>query len=359
MARHGKYKIIYPAIVFNAILIVLFALNLNWLAIGILIFLIVLAITRSLYKKNIYYFSLLIAMIAGTAIFIRVFIVEIYRVPSASMENTLFVNDRIIVNKLIYGPRLPRLLSDIPWLGVFFSNKNFNQLPDKFNKRLSGYGFIRRNDLIVLRQPNKSKKMLVKRCIGLPGETIIIQEDRVYINGFLLVQPESVKNLYILTPKGNNQMDTVSIRKAGIELLEILPIDNTVRGCVYLNTTKKRNLLSSMRHQISITFLHLSFGANKWNPNLLWKPGNFGPLFIPKKGISIELTAKNLKIFSSIIQNFDDPDGIDLVHSLDKTYTFKKDYVFVLGDNRSLSEDSRYWGLVPEEYIEGKAQKLY
>ena len=140
-----------------------------WIAIGlsssILIF-ILLYLTR---KNRLLYLPFLIFVVCLSAICTRIFVFEIYNIPSNSMENALFVNNKIIVNKLAYGPKLPMSLEDIPWINVI-SKVTRNKKIDYI--RLGGLSKIKRNDIIVFKMPINNKKNLVKRCIGLPGEKI-------------------------------------------------------------------------------------------------------------------------------------------------------------------------------------------
>jgi signal peptidase I len=84
-----------------------------------------------------------------------------------------------------------------------------------------------------------------------------------------------------------------------------------------------------------------------------WTIDNYGPIFIPEKGTTIQLNEENFRIYGSIIQKYE---GISNLEQLgtDRLYTFKKDYFFMLGDNRHNSVDSRHYGFIPEDYIQGK-----
>ena len=113
--------------------------------------------------------AIIIALVL--ALFIRAFIVQAYKIPSGSMEDTLLIGDHILVNKFIFGPRIP------------FTNKRF------FNFRKP-----KRGEIIIFLEPGKEKKDFIKRVIGLPGETIEVKNRKVYINGNLLDEKQYARH---------------------------------------------------------------------------------------------------------------------------------------------------------------------
>ncbi|MDP3644657.1 MAG: signal peptidase I [Bacteroidota bacterium] len=124
------------------------------------------------------------------AIAIRLFLIEIYAIPSGSMEDTLIVGDKVLVNKLQIGPRMPKSPFEIPWINLFFYlNKNTRTKMDSawWNyHRLNGFNTIRRNDVIVFNHPDAKSDFFIKRCIALPGDSLIIIDGMTFINGKVL-----------------------------------------------------------------------------------------------------------------------------------------------------------------------------
>jgi len=134
------------------------------------------------------------------AVGVKVFIIEIYSIPSGSMENTLVQGDKVLVSKLNYGPKLPRSPLDIPWLNVFFlSGANTYAEADSVHwkyKRLRGFSGVRRNDVIVFQHPVIEKETFIKRCVALPGDTFQIINSDVFINYRIQSPPVESKKAY-------------------------------------------------------------------------------------------------------------------------------------------------------------------
>ncbi|KAF0235560.1 MAG: signal peptidase [Prolixibacteraceae bacterium] len=254
-------------------------------------------------------FTLLIIFIA--AISFRLFCLELYAIPSGSMEDTLLPGDKVLVNKLAYGPKLPASPNDIPWVNLcwyFLGGQHAN--PDsvywKYH-RLKGFSEIKHGDVMVFSHPlwGGRNNYFVKRCIALPGDTLQIINGMVKINaGFLDEQPT----------------------------IKMVPVVYDSTHTVY-----------------------------PYHPNIRWSVDDYGPLVIPYKGMQISLTSEALQLYYNVIKDHE-PVNADWKNEVfrnnEKTaelYTFQNNYYFMLGDNRHNSNDSRYWGFLPEEDINGKA----
>jgi signal peptidase I len=307
-------------IIISAIALLLFAIGLWWLAITIVAF--ALLITRN-YKhgrwlrQNSFLNTLLkfIAIIV-LAILFRLLMFEVYNIPSGSMEGTLIAGDKVIVNKFIYGPASPRSLYDIPWVNTIFRMNNIvegvNCVRSWKYHRLNGVADIERGDVMVFNFSKNSTKCFIKRCVSLPGDTFKIVNGAIYNNNKLFNDSELTKN----NKKGiNNKPDP---------LLKIFP----------------------------------------WEKSYNWTLDNFGPLVIPYKGMTIPLTVDNYILYSDMFDYYEDfkpvmRDGnYFLGEEQVKEYTFRKNYYFVMGDNRNNSYDSRHRGVIPEEQIIGKATTI-
>ena len=240
-----------------------------------------------------------------SALILKSFFIDAFKIPSASMENTLLVGDYILINKANYELKTPHYTPVINFWIPSFSLVRFKE-PE-------------RNDVIVFKfpgYPNEFKPSenisYIKRIIGLPGDTVQIIKEWVYINGLKISQPENA-----ILP------DTV-IDKKGIINNRIFP------------------------------------------PNKKWNNDNYGPIIVPKKGMRIELNTKNIAEWQALIDReygfkavSVEGSVINIDHKPVHYYTIKKNYYFVMGDNREDSMDSRYWGFVADDLIMGKAIMIY
>jgi len=242
---------------------------------------------------------------AFAALLIKTFLIETSRVPTGSMEKTILVGDFLFVNKFIYGSTSPRT---IPFTNIALP---YFQLPAIREPR--------RGDIVVFEYPGDRDELkpaeinnYVKRCIGIPGDTIEIIDKVVFVNGKEAWIPPHIQylNPYV-TPKG-------------VPNPRIFPK-----------------------------------GAN-------FNEDNYGPIVVPKKGDVIPLSVENVEQWRTIIdrefgrrvvtvegnQVFIDGKPVN-------SYTIKKDYYFMMGDNRDDSADSRFWGFVPRDKIIGQAFLIY
>lgn len=236
-------------------------------------------------------------------IIIRTFFIQAFSIPSNSMENTLTSGDFIFVNKIVYGPSRYNM---VPILNV-----NLPKLPL--------YKQPKKNDIIVFEYPGerdglypKESEDYIKRIIGTPGDTVLIKDRAVFVNNIEFPKPKKILFSRNYSKPVDQQEDAVFPKGFG------------------------------------------------------WNEDNYGPLIIPGKGITVKLTLENIRGWKTLIdREFGDRvvtyyDGkIKINGNETNYYTFTKDYYFVMGDNRDISCDSRYWGLVPRENIVGKAIMIY
>jgi signal peptidase I len=312
------------------VLLIYILAPINWLIVSLILFLVLLScwirfiVWSKLFGKKsnlpiIWY--LMAAIVLG--MWMRIFIFEIYTIPSESMEKTLLPGDRVLVFKLAYGPALPRSPFDIPWFNVFFlvSDKAKQRFQEDWwaFRRLKGLGSPLHNDVIVFRSPHKRHEFLIKRCVGLPGDTLKIINHKACLikkNKDLVIESMS-KNKYY-------------------------PCENEFP---YSDSTENINQVypySELFH---------------------WSINNFGPLIIPKKGMTITLNDSLGVLYGSLFTKIEDVDLKKASQNavspstiaVKEFYTFQNDYYFFLGDNRHASYDSRYFGFIPEHNIVGKA----
>ena len=244
---------------------------------------------------------------------IQLFCYTSFRIPSDSMEPALMDGDRILVNKLMKGARL---------FNVFAALDN----EDVEIHRMPGWGNFKRNDILVFNFPYQMNRWdsirmdvmqyYVKRCIALPGDTLEIRGGFYRIRG------------------SNERLGNYNAQHylAGLECPE--------------------------QHGIVV-------GTFPYDGQLGWTIREFGPLPIPQKGQTVMMNRTNCLLYRQLIgweqkKKLRLNDGqVLLGDSLISRYRFEKNYYFVSGDNMANSQDSRYWGMLPEEYIVGKATRIW
>lgn len=251
-------------------------------------------------KAKEFFSSLFFAAIA--ALVIITFIIQNTRIPTGSMEDTILVGDFVLVNKFVFGSSSPRY---IPFTEIALPFFTLPSLREPKNGDIVVFEYPGDRDEL---RPKELNVNYVKRCIGLPGDTVEIRDKVVFVNGKEFWIPPYIKYL-IPTPIPAGQAD-----------LRIFP---------------------------------------KGRP---WNEDNYGPLVIPKAGDVIELNLNNIEEWRTIINREYGEEVVEVrgMKILIKgqevdSYKIKKDYYFMMGDNRSDSFDSRFWGFVPRDLIVGEA----
>ncbi|MFP4060015.1 MAG: signal peptidase I [bacterium] len=346
--------------------------------------------------------ALIFALVA--AIIIRTFFIEAFMIPTSSMEKSLLAGDYLFVSKISYGPKMPNTPLSIPFMHHTIPGTNVKSYIDWINipyRRLEGLGKPKRydafvfnfptGDTIILEYPEKNyysmarqysreylhdkftilyrpvdkRENYIKRCIGMPGDTLEIRDGIVYANNERLKTNKTVQYNYFVETRdveipvekweelnvdinevkynGYNSVYEVPLTFHNIEILAEMPGVSKIAR--YIN---KNAVLSG-----SDIFPH--------HEDYRWTEDIFGPVVIPAKNDSVKITTANLPLYRRIIEIYEENhlielDGEIFVNGEQLTwYKFKYDYYFMLGDNRHNSFDSRYWGFVPENHIVGKA----
>lgn len=297
----------------------------------------------------------------------RIFGFEPYRIESCSMENTLYSGDIIFVNKLSFGGRGPMRPKDIPFLeaAAFLTGfYGWSQHTAWKYWRMPGLGKINRGDILIFNHPYK-KEMLIKRCTGLPGDTILIRHNILYNNYNIQTEPPLARYSFCVVPRFSN-LSIDSLFQFGLNKWDFLWKEKNL-----LHISMTLNDAKGIRRFNLVDKVYIDdFPINAIGPRLFGSPTirytreNFGPIIIPSKNRTISLDTSNICFYKEIIEREElntiqvQNDKIYINGILTNDYTFKMDYYFMMGDNRYHSIDSRYWGFVSEASIIGKTNMI-
>ena len=334
---------------------------------------------------------------------VHLFIFQLYVVPTSSMEKTILTGDYLYVSKLSYGPQVPNTPVAMPFVYntmPFSNNKSYSECIQWDYHRLKGRGKVERNDVVVFNYPAGDTLLLehqaanyydvlagyqaqygekegrrrlyndftiisrpvdkrenyIKRCVAIPGDTLQIVDNTLYVNR--KPEPKCADRQLCYIVRCNAPLSALAFSKLDItEYEQIGPYDYKVWATA--------SAAEKIRGYKSVESIEVNSEPDLYifphNAAYAWSQSDFGPLWVPKRGATVELTIKNLPLYERIIDQYEHHDlrvegeKIFIDGKEATSYTFAMDYFFMMGDNRHNSADSRFWGFVPEDHLVGKA----
>lgn len=322
--------------------------------------------------------SLIFAVTVATLF--RWSLVEAFMIPTPSMENSLLVGDFLFVSKFHYGSRTPRTPLQIPlthqkiWGTEIPSYLTWIQLP---SYRLPGLREVKRGEPVVFNVPKDLldpterpvdlKTYLVKRCVAIHGDRLLIKNKQLFINGEKVANVPGMKFSYLVIAK--DEINKRHLNRLGLDSHDFTYVGRTADSKAAYDmvlTAKQVEEIKLEPFILSVTdngatYERSSSGIFPSSEAGKWTCDNYGTLTVPERGMKMIVNDSTLGVYGEIISLYEGHDNVKigggklLINGKEiSEYTFNQNYYFMMGDNRHHSLDSRYWGLVPEDHILGK-----
>jgi len=350
---------------------------------------------------------------------LRAFVFEAYTLPTTSMERSLMRGDYLFVSKLSYGPRVPNTPLSIPFFPEIFPVDKTKYYSESIQFPYSRWfsSPVRRGDIVafnfpygdtvinlaeyqsmrpyydvirelgrgnvdsgrqlVLNDPDNyplsirpvdKRESYMKRCMAVAGDTLQIRDQVFYIDGkaqpFI---PEAETDFQVQT-KGQ-PLDEASMKEEyKIDINDPDDFRSLDSANIYVAlltwTTREKMLKDGFALKITPDIDSSDEGVFPIDRIHHWTRDNYGPIWIPRKGVTLQLTPENYAIYERAVRVYEGnklemKDGKIYLNGREESkYTFKMDYYWMIGDNLHGSQDSRYWGFVPEDHVIGKASLI-
>jgi signal peptidase I len=360
-------------------------------------------LAKSPYQKgSLREWSEAIVFAVFAAAFIRMFLIEAYVIPSSSMEGSLLVGDYLFVSKAHYGIRTPMTVLQIPLLHnriPFTESESYIEKPGFGYHRLPALQDVQRNEPFVFNWPvgdssyitpdymynmdmirtqfNKAQQSpnsdvmqnitvrpvdkrdhYIKRCVGLPNDVLEVKNQQLYVNGQPAPNPEKMQFMYRVN--GLSNLDILA--EIGVSLNDVGGGQGRTASVFNLNQSQVEKIKTMANVTVE------SIPQNQVTPTLFpfdtlnykWSNDNYGPIKIPAKGETVQLTQQNISLYLRVIGIYENnkleiKNNEYFINDVKSTsYTFKQNYYWAMGDNRHNSQDSRAWGFVPGDHVVGK-----
>ena len=330
--------------------------------------------------------SLLFAIVVATLV--HTYVMQPFTIPTSSLEKSLLVGDFLFVSKFHYGARTPMTAVALPMVHdtiPILQKKSYSNWPQIPYFRFPGIEKIERNDIVVFNwpvdtvykffdtsnrtkvdKPIDKKSNYVKRCLAIAGDSLSIKEGIVYVNGKLLTLPERAKPQYsyTVTTNGQGTFDENYLRND----LHITDSFGQVAQNTFIFSALTEESIARLKNNPFVISIDRRImhepergprGVFPQNATT-WNRDNYGPIYIPQEGKTVALNAQTIPFYKRLIAEYEKNDlkitgnEIRINGKIATSYTFKQNYYWMMGDNRHNSEDSRYWGFVPENHVVGK-----